>query len=216
MNQADIAIQFAREQIGKPYKFGATGPNAYDCSGLVQAAYHAAGIQLPRTTMQQIFAGQKVASESQLQPGDLRFPDAGHVQLYVGGGQVIEAPTTGENVRQTNAWGSFYAGRRVTSPGISLQTTGLATSNPITSGWDSFTGLSNFAEKLTQPNTWLRAGMIIGGVVLLWLAFEVLVVRREAGFILKTVGGATGAPTSVKGATKKLTNTIKKEVKNNG
>jgi len=105
------AISFARAQIGKPYQWGALGPNAFDCSGLVQQAYKAAGIKLPRTTAMQILVGKKVA-KSDLIPGDLVFPDAGHVQLYVGNGQVIEAPRTGEKVRQVAMWG-FFTARRV-------------------------------------------------------------------------------------------------------
>jgi cell wall-associated NlpC family hydrolase len=107
----DSAIAFARAQIGKPYVWGATGPNGFDCSGLIQAAYKYAGVSLPRTTFQQIFSGREV-SKADLIAGDLIFPDAGHVQIYVGDGQVIESPQAGENVRQTAVWG-FWRARRV-------------------------------------------------------------------------------------------------------
>ena len=66
------ALAFARAQLGKPYRFGATGPNAYDCSGLTGAAWRAAGVSLPRTSQQQFRAGRSVA-KSDLQPGDLVF-----------------------------------------------------------------------------------------------------------------------------------------------
>ncbi|MDT9688710.1 C40 family peptidase [Streptomyces sp. P9(2023)] len=98
--RAAQAISFARDQIGKPYVWGATGPSAYDCSGLTQAAWRAAGVALPRTTYTQINAGQRV-SRSQLAPGDLVFFYSGisHVGLYIGGGQMIHAPRPGAPVR---------------------------------------------------------------------------------------------------------------------
>ncbi|MCX5392666.1 NlpC/P60 family protein [Streptomyces sp. NBC_00094] len=99
-NRAAEAISFARSQLGKPYVWGATGPSAYDCSGLTQAAWRAAGVSLPRTTYTQINAGQRV-SRSQLAPGDLVFFYSGisHVGLYIGGGQMIHAPRPGAPVR---------------------------------------------------------------------------------------------------------------------
>lgn len=106
-------ISFARAQIGKPYRWGATGPDAYDCSGLVYAAAKAVGIKIPRTTAGQILIGNGVA-KSDLQPGDLVFPDAGHVQIYTGGGNVVEAPRAGKNVREVPMWG-FFAARRITA-----------------------------------------------------------------------------------------------------
>lgn len=99
-SRAAAAVAHARGAIGKPYVWGATGPDGYDCSGLTQAAWRAAGVALPRTTYTQINAGRRVA-RSQLQPGDLVFFYSGisHVGLYVGGGQMIHAPRTGTTVR---------------------------------------------------------------------------------------------------------------------
>ncbi|MEV4948169.1 NlpC/P60 family protein [Streptomyces sp. NPDC053755] len=98
--RAAEAIAFARDQIGKPYVWGATGPSAYDCSGLTQASWRAAGVSLPRTTYTQINAGRRV-SRSELAPGDLVFFYSGisHVGLYIGGGQMIHAPRPGAPVR---------------------------------------------------------------------------------------------------------------------
>ncbi|WP_329282105.1 C40 family peptidase [Streptomyces sp. NBC_00691] len=98
--RAAEAVSFARAQLGKPYVWGATGPSAYDCSGLTQAAWRAAGVSLPRTTYTQINAGTRV-SRSQLAPGDLVFFYSGisHVGLYIGGGQMIHAPRPGAPVR---------------------------------------------------------------------------------------------------------------------
>ncbi|WP_078901499.1 C40 family peptidase [Actinacidiphila yeochonensis] len=98
--RAARAVAFAYRAIGLPYVWGATGPNAYDCSGLTQAAWRAAGVSLPRTTYQQINAGTRV-SESQLRPGDLVFFYSGvsHVGLYIGDGEMIHAPHPGAAVR---------------------------------------------------------------------------------------------------------------------
>lgn len=97
---ADKAIAFARAQLGDPYVWGATGPDSWDCSGLTQAAYRAAGVTLPRTTGEQVNVGSRV-SESNLQPGDLIFfySDHSHVGIYIGGGEMIHAPHTGTVVK---------------------------------------------------------------------------------------------------------------------
>ena len=100
------AITFAEQQLGKPYQWGAAGPDAYDCSGLVYAAYAAAGIHIARTTYQWQQDGP-VVPLSQIQPGDLLFSagsdgtaaDPGHVVMYLGNGQVIQAKQTGEPVQ---------------------------------------------------------------------------------------------------------------------
>jgi cell wall-associated NlpC family hydrolase len=98
--RAAQAVAFAQAQLGKPYAWGATGPSSYDCSGLTQAAWQAAGVSLPRTTYAQIGAGQRVP-RSALAPGDLVFfyPGVTHVGLYIGGGQMIHAPHPGAPVR---------------------------------------------------------------------------------------------------------------------
>ncbi|WP_031516388.1 C40 family peptidase [Streptomyces sp. NRRL F-5123] len=97
---ADKAIAFARNQIGEPYVWGATGPSSWDCSGLTQAAYKAAGVTLPRTTGEQVNVGTRV-SQSDMEPGDLVFfySDHSHVGIYIGGGNMIHAPHTGTVVK---------------------------------------------------------------------------------------------------------------------
>ncbi|MCP3766565.1 MULTISPECIES: C40 family peptidase [unclassified Streptomyces] len=106
--KAEKALAFARAQIGKPYVWGATGPGSYDCSGLTQGAWRAAGVSLPRTTYDQVEAGTTVAV-SQAQPGDLVFfyDDITHVGVYVGNGMMIHAPKPGTYVREESI---FYDG----------------------------------------------------------------------------------------------------------
>lgn len=98
--QAEKAVAFAYAQLGKPYVFGGTGPNGFDCSGLTQAAWASAGISIERTSEDQ-WASLPHVSTSALQPGDiLVFAGASHVGLYVGGGMMIDAPHTGLNVEK--------------------------------------------------------------------------------------------------------------------
>ncbi|MEV5316350.1 NlpC/P60 family protein [Streptomyces sp. NPDC052687] len=99
-SRAAAAVGYAYSKLGSPYVWGATGPDAFDCSGLVQAAYRSAGVFLPRTTYAQIGAGRRVA-RSELLPGDLVFFYSGisHVGIYVGNGQMVHAPNPSAPVR---------------------------------------------------------------------------------------------------------------------
>ncbi|MGV0627223.1 NlpC/P60 family protein [Mycolicibacter minnesotensis] len=94
-------VTAARTAIGRPYAWGAAGPDRFDCSGLVVWAYAQAGIQMPRTSQQQAAGGLPVA-RADLQPGDVvaYYPDASHIGLYVGAGHVIHASTTGRPVAE--------------------------------------------------------------------------------------------------------------------
>lgn len=98
--RAALAVSYAYGALGKPYVWGATGPSGYDCSGLTQAAWRSAGVELPRTSYTQINAGRRIG-RAELAPGDLVFFYRGlsHVGLYVGGGKMIHAPKPGATVR---------------------------------------------------------------------------------------------------------------------
>jgi len=99
--RAGTAIAFAKSKIGMYYQWGGTGDPGYDCSGLTQAAYAAAGISLGRTTYDQVTDGYEVAPIlSNLQPGDLIFYDGNeHMAIYVGNGVVVHAPSTGYKIQ---------------------------------------------------------------------------------------------------------------------
>ncbi|MGK5695245.1 NlpC/P60 family protein [Streptomyces sp. URMC 128] len=103
--KAEKALAFARAQIGKPYVWGAVGPGSYDCSGLTQAAWKAAGVTLPRTTYDQVNAGTTVPL-ADAQPGDLVFfyDDVTHVGIYIGNGMMIHAPKPGTYVREESIY----------------------------------------------------------------------------------------------------------------
>jgi cell wall-associated NlpC family hydrolase len=115
----DVALQFAFNQLGKPYKWGATGAGGfYDCSGLTLRAYQAGGVQLPRTSVTQWNAGPHIVDKGAVQPGDLVFYASDlsnpatihHVGLYIGAGNMINAPHTGAVIRIQPAFRSDYIG----------------------------------------------------------------------------------------------------------
>lgn len=97
---AGMAVAFAFRQLGKPYRWGSSGPGSYDCSGLTSSAWARAGVGLPHNARRQYGAVARI-TRSDLRPGDLIFYYGGisHVALYIGGGKMIHAPEFGENVR---------------------------------------------------------------------------------------------------------------------
>jgi len=118
-SRAARAVAFALRQQGKPYRWGAEGPQAFDCSGLTWAAWRAAGVTIPRTAAGQL-AGLPWA-KGRLQPGDLLIyrtdgPSRRHVAMVVGRGRMVEAPGRGIPVRSTNIRGGWLGAVR---PGAS-------------------------------------------------------------------------------------------------
>lgn len=95
----DRAVSAAESKLGAPYVYGASGPDAFDCSGLIQWAYKQAGLNLPRTSYDQASAGTAV-SQSDLRPGDvISFYGGSHSGIYAGNGNVIHASTAGQPVK---------------------------------------------------------------------------------------------------------------------
>jgi cell wall-associated NlpC family hydrolase len=108
---ADAAVAEARRQVGKPYQYGAAGPDSFDCSGLVMWSWRAGGRSLPHSSTAQWSATSRVPID-QLQPGDIVFfgRDLHHDGLYIGGGQMIEAPHSGTLVRYASIYRSDLVG----------------------------------------------------------------------------------------------------------
>ncbi|MEP6697908.1 MAG: NlpC/P60 family protein [Pseudonocardiales bacterium] len=106
-----VALRFAMAQMGKPYAWGASGPDSYDCSGLTMASWRAAGISLPHSSAMQ-YAVTAHVSRSQMRPGDLVFffSPISHVAIFVSGDTVIGAPTTGDVVRYQSISSMSYSG----------------------------------------------------------------------------------------------------------
>jgi cell wall-associated NlpC family hydrolase len=105
-----VVVAFAQAQVGKPYRHAASGPGAYDCSGLAQAAYARVGVPLPHQTGGIAGRGRPV-SRSELAPGDLVFTDPGHVGIYIGGGQMVHATTPSGGVKRTAVYRFAFARR---------------------------------------------------------------------------------------------------------
>jgi len=103
------AVWFVYQQLGKPYRWGGTGPGTYDCSGLMQAAWKYAGVSIQRDTYAQ-WASLPHVPKSSLQPGDIVFfENTGHDGMYVGGGYIIDAPSTGLVIRKLALDSDWYA-----------------------------------------------------------------------------------------------------------
>ena len=114
----DRALVFALAQVGKPYVLGGNGPDVFDCSGLIQQAYLAAGVSLPRLASQQRFAGTRVELDD-LVPGDLLYyqdgtsPRSGHISMYAGNGLAVEAANPRRGVRVRDLHEPWYRDRFV-------------------------------------------------------------------------------------------------------
>lgn len=108
---AQKAVDVALAQLGKPYRYAASGPDTFDCSGLTMYAWAAAGVQLPHSSRAQYASLPKV-SQDQLAPGDLVFYGSPihHVGMYIGGGQYVHAPQTGDVVKISSIYRSDWAG----------------------------------------------------------------------------------------------------------
>lgn len=156
-SSANAAIVFAMGQLGKPYSWGAAGPDSYDCSGLVYSAYRSAGLDtIRRTTGEQVLQGDATNIAS---PGDLIFPHPGHVGLYVGNSQVIHAPTFGDKVKYGSTtqayWGQPWAVRKIVSSGNGAATN--AGGNGAPSGVDGSV-LGSVLGGIVNPFRWLSSG----------------------------------------------------------
>jgi cell wall-associated NlpC family hydrolase len=109
--RAAVAVQEAYRKLGSPYQWGAAGPNEFDCSGLTMWVWGKAGVSLPHSSQSQYSSGRHV-SRADLRPGDLVFfgSPIHHVGIYIGGGQMISAPHSGDVVKVQDAFRSDYAG----------------------------------------------------------------------------------------------------------
>ncbi len=109
--RAGAAIQYALSKVGDAYVYGATGPNAFDCSGLTMMAWQQAGVSLPRTAQEQMGAGTPVSS-SNLQPGDLVFyySPVHHVGMYIGNGKIVHAANPSAGVEISPVFSMPYSG----------------------------------------------------------------------------------------------------------
>ncbi|GAB3297583.1 C40 family peptidase [Parasphingorhabdus pacifica] len=132
---ASNAISYADDQIGSPYVWGATGPDTFDCSGLTQQAWKAAGVNIPRTSKVQYQFGGERLPLAEARPGDLVFWGSGrdpkaihHVALYLGDNEILHAPQKGETVERSKMWDGGELMPMVVRPAGSEQDRAEATS----------------------------------------------------------------------------------------
>lgn len=111
VSRVETAVRFALAQQGDPYRWARSGPNAYDCSGLVLRAFAQIGIKLPHYTGTMIGYGKRV-NRAQLIRGDMVFPSSGHVGIYLGGGEMVHASSSKGRVVVGTLY-TFYAARRL-------------------------------------------------------------------------------------------------------
>jgi len=185
-------LDAARSQLGVPYRWGGSTPGVgFDCSGLTMWAYKQIGINLPHFTGLQVLQGQPVTRD-QLQPGDLVFPDPGHVQIYSGNGNVIEAPHTGANVREVPMWG-FWKARRLVASTQALQSTQNISAGSVASAAASMLlpGLPSFSELFANSRHFaLRLIEIALGLTLISLAVNKITGFDAAGKAARLAGSA--------------------------
>jgi cell wall-associated NlpC family hydrolase len=158
---AAAAVNFAYSQLGHPYRWGATGEEGYyDCSGLMLRAYQAGGVTLPRTSRQQWYAGTPVPNVADLQPGDLVFfaynlADPGtihHVGIYIGAGNMIDAPNRNAVVRITPFLrGDFIGAVRPTAAKAATATTATTVPGATTTTTATATTATTAATTTTVP-----------------------------------------------------------------
>ena len=119
-SKVQAVINLAYSKVGAPYVWGAEGPNSFDCSGFTSYVFrNAAGVSIPRTSSAQSGFGKTVSKEN-LQPGDLVFfntsgSGVSHVGIYVGGGKMVHAPSSGKSVSTVSINSSYYSSRFVTA-----------------------------------------------------------------------------------------------------
>jgi cell wall-associated NlpC family hydrolase len=118
ISKGNEVVNYAYKFLGKPYAYGATGPNAFDCSGLTQYVYNKFGVDISRTTYTQVEEGTKV-KRSELRAGDLVFFNTegsiSHVGIYIGDGEFIHAPRTGKPVMVSSLSDGYYSARYATA-----------------------------------------------------------------------------------------------------
>lgn len=196
---ADI-VTYARDQIGKPYVFGAAGPNTFDCSGLVQYVYKHFGLAVPRTTFQMADDPSLVpVQKTDLQAGDLIFshwdqegPNS-HMGIYTGKGTIIEAPQPGQNVMETTLGPSYWSHvdtlRRV--PGLSGSSAASSASGATLSSW---------WDPLVNAGT--AAGQSVAGVAT--GALDIVGALENVGGELHSMAGAMLTDSALAGQLLKL------------
>lgn len=196
-------VAAVRRHLGQKYVYGAEGPNTFDCSGLMQYAFHQEGVSIPRTAESQwAWSGFKTVGYGDLQPGDLIFSDwpgdgssPGHVAMYSGGGKLIEAPRTGVPIHEIALDAGYQKHvkgyKRLSGTAATGDTKAIsdatdekaALAGGIAGIGSELANASDFVAKLLMPGTWIRiSAFVIGGGA----------VGAGIWMLLQEAGGETG------------------------
>lgn len=182
---AAAIVSWAEAQVGKPYVWGGTGPNGFDCSGLTSQAYlHGGGITIPRVAAAQQLAGVKIGA-AEVQPADLCFIGipAFHVVMYAGGDQVVAADETGVPVRirsfdPTEFTGGFRRMANLSSaPGSPSLLSQLIDSTPLSGAAKALEGVNAVASHLISVQWWERVGKM--ALALIVIAVGLVILNRK-------------------------------------
>lgn len=175
---------FAHDQLGKPYHWGATGPDSYDCSGLLYAAYKAAGVDVPHQRASWWGKQGTAVDQAHAAIGDVVYYDepgtTDHVGIWIGGGKMIDAPTEGQDVEIANV-GSPTSIRHLDATGtgvVGAPATG--TGNASSDGGGLLDSLNPFATWQTDVTN-LGLKLMAGGCVAALLVFGVYQTIHEKG-----------------------------------
>lgn len=174
MSKVDDVITAAERELGRPYVYGAEGPNTFDCSGLMQFVFSQVGISLPRTAAQQQAATTRVSSPM---PGDLVFwgSPAYHVALYIGGGKIIAAPHSGTVVQIQDVWGKPSGYGRVKGLGTALAPAVGVTTAAVSTASNVFTDMAGTLKaSLTE-----LVFVLLGGGLVAYGAYAAVVPRGQ-------------------------------------
>lgn len=181
---ASRVILAAQSQLGKPYVWGAVGPDSFDCSGLIMWACKQAGIPVVGrwTTYTMITQGDEV-KQADMKPGDWVFPDLEHVGIYIGGNQMLHAPQPGDVVKTSSVY-KFWRARRYYAPmtvlkGMENQPVVVTPGSVAGDILDKVNPFDDILKWMGDKNNWVRIGMGLGGGVALTLAL-ISVSKRAA------------------------------------
>jgi len=189
--RVNAAIQYALAQVGKPYVWATAGPNSYDCSGLVWKAYEiGAGMHFNgRPTTYTLIGMGKPVTKAELQPGDLVFPDAGHVQMYLGNDMIVEAANPRVPIRKTHLWPQWWKARRLIDNDLQPgQTADGSTPDPTGTSYNTdLANVDNVLKWASDAGHWVNVLYVIIGIALCLIALT----RMGGNTAIKAVGTVT-------------------------
>lgn len=235
MTDTEASVQRALAQVGKPYVWGATGPDSFDCSGLVYYSYKPDFPDIGRTTFSQVMNGTGVHTK---QRGDLVLPYADHITIYIGNGKLLEAPQPGENVHIIDDYiPNPMAIRRLGPNNGSAGDTGTKGYTDASSHWYDPLGeedllkqdvsgmkqlwkevagteqfISNVAGVLMNPHFWIRFLKFFTGVIMFGIGSFMILDNMSGNQVSDTSSNVISSANKYLKTNTKTTSNMMKEV----